>query len=397
MERLDNGLAHTAVTVQGATAVTPFLPSGSVIRAKLAAMTETRTALLEYVAQAMEKGRHYYYMSELEGKSRKKDEKPALTQDGARTLSNLFETYPDAVKIEEVPLPDGHVRIRTTVALRSYTGDIRAYGIGVCSTKESRYAWRWVFDNQVPRHLDKGSLRTRTTQSKHVLYRVPNEDIDDVMNTVQKLSFKRGHTMAALNLPCVADSFEIGEAEEAEEEEPDHEAATSRNAAHERQAVLAEIYALLNAIPRGRTKAARTIFNAHIKGLPALPLDTLRAGLGRLRGFADLDHDWETDDLEATEARLAQKHRGDLFGDDRPLRTAESVSAVEDYRVLKDEGWRADLAALRASLATQPAFLAEVDKALHDARTAPGQGMHLLDSARAFVAEHQAVLLPEEG
>ena len=236
----------TAVTIAAPQSVMPFLPSGATIRAKLAAMSETRTALIEYVRHAMEKGHHYYYMSELEDKPIKPGEKPALTQDGARTLSNLFEVFPEAMHIEEVPLENGHVRIRTTVALRSYSGEIRAYGIGTCSTAESRYAWRWVFDNQVPRHLDKSTLRTRQTRSNHTMYRVPNGDLADLTNTVLKMSFKRAHTMAALSLPCVADSFDIGPAEqdEAEGEVPVAETPV-RNAAQERQATLSE-----DALPR---------------------------------------------------------------------------------------------------------------------------------------------------
>ena len=72
-----------------------------------------------------------------------------------------------------------------------------------------------------------------------------------------------------------------------------------------------------------------------------------------------------------------------------------AAALVEDYTTLEDGGWRQDLAVLRGQLATQPVFLAEVEKALHD-RARPGQGMHLLESARALIAEQQAGMQAEE-
>ena len=359
-------MEETTLTVipDASLAPVPFLPSGQVIRRKLAEMKETRAALIEYMGELMEHGKHFYYMSDFDARSeRHATEKPALTQDGARTLSTLFEVYPEAWKIEEMPLADGHVRIRTTVVLRDYTGRIVAQGIGTCSTAESRYAYRWVFDNQVPRHLAKADLRTRSTRTNKTLYRVPNEDLEDQMNTITKMSFKRGHTMAVQSLPCVSDAFEGGEQEDGDErQDQTTEAATT-------QATLQEAHAVLRQIAKGRSKACQAMFGTNIAGLPQLSLETLHEGIGRLRALIEQGHDWEHGDLQASERQHAAKTISDLYGDATPGRTA-----------LPDNGWRG---AVETALAQLPlpqyaTFVAEAQKDLLDHTTPPGRGRHLL-------------------
>jgi hypothetical protein len=92
------------------------------------------------------------------------------------------------------------------------TGAIAAYGDGTCSTRESKYAYRWVWPNEVPAHVKKEVLERKewegTGGAKRVKYKLPNEDLADQYNTVLKMSAKRAIVDAALKLPLVSEIFQ---------------------------------------------------------------------------------------------------------------------------------------------------------------------------------------------
>jgi hypothetical protein len=115
-------------------------------------------------------------------------------------------------------------------------------GIGHCNSREARYAWRWikevdlppgtdkskilkaqrddwVFDNKVPAGLDRSKLPkeervSNRTGGKYtvfnvgtVAYRVPNPDIADLVNTLQKMACKRAYVMAVISVTRSSDIF----------------------------------------------------------------------------------------------------------------------------------------------------------------------------------------------
>jgi len=77
-------------------------------------------------------------------------------------------------------------------------------GVGSCSSRESRYRWRWVYENQLPPDIDKESLPKKKMSAKtgggFTLYRVDNENIFDVGNTVLKIAKKRAFVDAILTV-----------------------------------------------------------------------------------------------------------------------------------------------------------------------------------------------------
>jgi hypothetical protein len=202
-------------------ALTPYQPSGlptlARIREQLAVQREMRALLLEYVKEAMDPDRHFYRISE--------SDKPALSQDGSRMLCGLYEVHAGETRFDEQYDAGGHYRVRATVTLMSNaTGSPVAQGSGTCSTQESKYAYRWVFDRDVPRDLSKAELRKRQTRGGGWMYRIPNPDLADVYNTVLKMAEKRAHTAATLRLPYAAEVFAEAPEDEESEDQKEHQA-----------------------------------------------------------------------------------------------------------------------------------------------------------------------------
>lgn len=76
-------------------------------------------------------------------------------------------------------------------------------GIGSCNSRESKYAARWVFENEVPEGLDPKSLKTREGKSRktgkpYKMYCVPNPDPYSLVNTLQKMAAKRAYIHAVI-------------------------------------------------------------------------------------------------------------------------------------------------------------------------------------------------------
>jgi hypothetical protein len=124
-------------------------------------------------------------------------QRPTLLQPGAQKLEEIYgfaHVFEDAAKVEDWERGFFHYRKRAVITLRSdgrYIGD----GIGSCNSKEARYAYRWAFENEVAKGIDKASLRSETRQGKngkpYTRYRLPNEDIFSLVNTIEKMAAKR--------------------------------------------------------------------------------------------------------------------------------------------------------------------------------------------------------------
>jgi hypothetical protein len=168
---------------------------------------ELRQVVLEYYRSQMREGHHYYTIGDGEGKGKGK---PALSKEGALNLCSLFKCTP-SVEVEEHYTPDGHLAARARCVLTSNrTGAIVANGDGSCTTRESKYAYRWCWPSEVPVELDKTTIAARerwTKNGKTLQYKCPNPDLADSYNTVLKMASKRALVDAACKLPLVSELF----------------------------------------------------------------------------------------------------------------------------------------------------------------------------------------------
>ena len=161
--------------------------------------------------------------------------KPTLLKPGAEKLLVLFRLAP-SYESEKIWHEDGHLTVMTKCVLTHIpTGLVIAEGEGMCTTKESRYAWRKgervcpeCGEPQVregkPRDGRPGNWYCWKKQGgcgatwdlsseQGVIFkamdtgRVANPDLPDSFNTVLKMSDKRALLAAVLNGTAASDVF----------------------------------------------------------------------------------------------------------------------------------------------------------------------------------------------
>ena len=208
------------------------LPTIAEVRQRMAWMSEMRPVLLEYVQKHMDPARHMYAFEngrytpltiQLLQELLHKGHKPALNQDGIHNLMSLYECYIGEPIFHETR-EEGFYTCRATVRLISFRSGVpMGTGTGSCSTRESRYAYRWVYDRDIPTGVDKTALRSRTFTPEngrpYTRYRLDNDDLADVEATVLKMAVKRAKSAAVQALPLVSEMFAaVGDPDEEEKE-----------------------------------------------------------------------------------------------------------------------------------------------------------------------------------
>ena len=132
-------------------------------------------------------------------------EKPSLLQPGAQKLEEVYgfaHEFVDAGSTQDWNKPFFNYRKRCVLRRRRdgmYIGD----GIGSCNSLESRYAQRWVFDNEIPPGINKAALKKKEFRRKNnsgsfFKYSLPNEDIFSLVNTIEKMACKRALVAAVI-------------------------------------------------------------------------------------------------------------------------------------------------------------------------------------------------------
>lgn len=173
------------------------------LRSEIARQSEMQQIMTEYVRDAMVKDHHYYSFND--------GGKPSLTKDGAFRICSLFKITPGPVDIEIIREDGEHFTVISTARLFNQDGVEIASSRGSASTRESKYAYRWVNEGQVPADIDKATLKTRGGQNRNggswKQYQLPNPDKADLENTILKMSEKRATVGAVNKLPLVSELF----------------------------------------------------------------------------------------------------------------------------------------------------------------------------------------------
>ena len=122
------------------------------------------------------------------GKIKGCGDKPTLLQPGAEKIAYMFHLVP-SYQVEVEKFANGHRAYTVTCSLRSRESEKDVgYGVGLCSTLESKYRYRneWV----------NGEKR-----------KVENQDVADVWNTCLKMAKKRAFVDAVKSTTAASDVF----------------------------------------------------------------------------------------------------------------------------------------------------------------------------------------------
>lgn len=130
--------------------------------------------------------------------------KPTLYKPGAEKLGELYGLAPHIEVVERREDWDKgffHYEVRCDLVSKR-TGAVVAQGVGSCNSMESRYRYRWVFEDDLPQGVDREALQTKRISTKYgwkTQYRLLNEDIYSQVNTILKMAKKRANIDASLS------------------------------------------------------------------------------------------------------------------------------------------------------------------------------------------------------
>ncbi|SDW97502.1 hypothetical protein SAMN04489725_12516 [Alicyclobacillus hesperidum] len=134
------------------------------------------------------------------------DSKPTLFKPGAEKLCDVYGLSAGEAHIEftrddtKNPI---YISYRVSLPLISRTdGKIIMVGVGSANSWEKKYRWRWVTERDLPPDLSKDNLKQATFDGRYgsyIKYRIPNDEIDDLDNTLLKMAKKRALIDAVLS------------------------------------------------------------------------------------------------------------------------------------------------------------------------------------------------------
>lgn len=147
-------------------------------------------------------------------------DKPSLLKPGAEKLLALYN-FSSTVKEknETRDLKTGYYQAQLVMQIiHRGTGVVVAEGVGEASSYESKYRYRWVYESDLPKGIDKDSLVSKTFESRktgkeYSKYRIENSDLIDQWNTVLKMAKKRALVDATLSATGTSGIFTQSEDE----------------------------------------------------------------------------------------------------------------------------------------------------------------------------------------
>ena len=139
--------------------------------------------------------------------------RPTLLKPGAEKITKLLglsDRYEIISQEEDWSRPLFHYKVRCILESIKH-GALISEGLGECNSMEAHYRWRWVFKSELESMgLSSEGLRTRqivARGAKTTQYRIENDDIFSLVNTLLKMARKRALVDAALSAGRLSDVF----------------------------------------------------------------------------------------------------------------------------------------------------------------------------------------------
>ena len=134
-------------------------------------------------------------------------QKPTLLKPGAEKtlmLLGLTSEYGIEEKVEDYAKGIFAYTVRCTI---TKNGNKITEGLGSCNSKEDKYRWRWVKEDDLTQGIDKDIIKHRTTKYGSTQYRIENDEIYSQVNTILKMAKKRAQIDATLTVAALSEVF----------------------------------------------------------------------------------------------------------------------------------------------------------------------------------------------
>jgi hypothetical protein len=127
-------------------------------------------------------------------------DKPSLFKPGAEKLEKLLFLRSEKIKIESIINPD-FIKYTYKTVIYDKEGNVKGTCEGTCNSKETKYRYTTVFDNQAtPEQKKIGSRETKKSKAgkTYTVYKIEKKDVYDLENTIMKMAQKRSYVGALL-------------------------------------------------------------------------------------------------------------------------------------------------------------------------------------------------------
>ncbi|WP_427340945.1 hypothetical protein, partial [Caloranaerobacter sp. DY30410] len=133
--------------------------------------------------------------------------KPTLLKPGAEKILMLMGLTSEYDIIEKIEDYEKGIFAYTIKCTLYKNGQKITEGVGSCNSREDKYRWRWVTEKDLPIGIDKSTLKSKTDSYGRIKYRVENDDICSIANTILKMAKKRAQIDATLTVASLSEIF----------------------------------------------------------------------------------------------------------------------------------------------------------------------------------------------
>jgi len=154
--------------------------------------------------------------------------RPTLLKPGAEKIAKLLglsDSYDIVAQVEDWDKPLFYYQVKCRLESIS-SGILISQGLGSCNSMEARYRYRWVAKNKLPEGIQIDTLPKKyqkTGTGGFYVYRIDNDDIYTLVNTILKMAKKRALVDATLSAGRLSNIFtqDIEDMGLVKKEEPD--------------------------------------------------------------------------------------------------------------------------------------------------------------------------------
>lgn len=159
--------------------------------------------LAAIVERRFKEGHHFMHIPGMP-----KEQRPHLCDPGISLIAAGYHLRPEYKVLESITDDEGNYSVALECSYIHIPTETKVTaGLGTATTKEVKYAYRWVRLPEVPAGIDRDTLPVRERRDGVKVYRVDNPDIGDLYNTIWKMAAKRAEGDAVLKLPGCSELF----------------------------------------------------------------------------------------------------------------------------------------------------------------------------------------------